>query len=139
MGETGALLVVTPSQLSPSKLTAKTTPVLADLVRIADTEDSNSAKSMTIQKVIDLIPVVTIASDSEAYTGTNETKVINPKQRRPLVAILQTTRAMDAATGTVNIAHGLGYTPSYISICGTFATATSLNDGFPSTSSGYSD
>ena len=50
---TGAKLVATPSQLSPTKLTEKATVVWWDLVRIADSEDTNSAKKVTIQSIID--------------------------------------------------------------------------------------
>jgi hypothetical protein len=50
---TGAFLVATPSQLSPTKLTTKSSVAGNDVLRIADSADSDKAKKVTIQSLID--------------------------------------------------------------------------------------
>lgn len=45
----------------------------------------------------------------------------------PGIAVLQTTRAINAATGSVNIAHGLGVTPSYIQVIANYTHAEGTN------------
>ena len=61
---TGAQLVATPSQLSPAKLTDKTSAHANDKIRIADSEDSDSAKYITVDDIRDAIP----ASDTARWT-----------------------------------------------------------------------
>jgi len=53
--ETWAKLAVTPSQLSPTKLTEKTSLVWDDLIRIADSGASNVAKKVKATTIVDLI------------------------------------------------------------------------------------
>jgi hypothetical protein len=48
-------LVATPSQLSPTKLTAKTSIDDNDLIRIADSADSDKAKKVTIETLVNTI------------------------------------------------------------------------------------
>lgn len=86
-GETWAQLVATPSQLSPSKLTDKWSLTWADRFRIADSADSNNAKSVDIDDIRDAIHASTtqkgtveLATDAEAIAGTDETRYVNPKQ-----------------------------------------------------------
>ena len=86
-GGTGAKLVSTPSQLSPAKLTDKTSAVSDDLIRIADSADTNAAKSIKINYIREAIPAsatakgtVELLTDAEAVTATDQTRYINVKQ-----------------------------------------------------------
>lgn len=70
-------MVATPSQLSPAKLTDKTSAASGDLIRIADSADSNAAKSITVNYIRDAIPASTTAkgtvelsTDAEIEDGT---------------------------------------------------------------------
>jgi len=69
-------------------------------------------------------------TDAEAYAWTDETRYINAKQRTPLVWILQTTRAMNATSGTVTVAHWLWYAPKYIIVTAKFASVWYLSDWY---------
>ena len=55
------------------------------------------------------------AADAEAEAWTNTTNFVTPNQLPiPKIAILQTTRAYNAASWTVNLAHWLWVTPKYV-------------------------
>ncbi len=69
-------------------------------------------------------------TDAEAYAWTDETRYINAKQRTPLVWILQTTRAMNAANGTVTVAHWLWYAPKYIIVTAKYGYSWYLSDWY---------
>jgi hypothetical protein len=55
-------LVATPSQLSPTKLTTKSSVAGNDVLRIADSADSDKAKKVTLTTVYNGIPSATTTS-----------------------------------------------------------------------------
>lgn len=127
---TSATLVATPSQLSPSKLTDKTTAASWDKIRIADSADSDAAKYITINYIRDAIPASTtakwtveMATDAEAVAWTDETRYINAKQLNDVALtsfwIWTASRAANA-TWTTDVTHSLWVTPSFVKIVASF-------------------
>lgn len=99
-GATSAPTWVAPS-VNITGLTEDTTPDHANdfLVNYDTSAGSNKKVKFTSYA----------ASDAEARAGSNTVKYVTPKHlgEARAVAILNTTRAINAATGSVNIAHGL--------------------------------
>lgn len=79
--------------------------------------------------------IVEKATDVEAYWGSDSQRFITPAQRAPLVALLQTTRDITAASWTVDIAHWLWYAPSYIKVTAKY----NWRDNQSTSSDGFSD
>jgi hypothetical protein len=78
--------------------------------------------------------IVTVVNNGSNYD------VISPI--KDIIAVIQGTRAINTATGTQNIAHGLGSTPKYITVhavCHFNEAVGSSGDSQQAHSNGYSD
>lgn len=131
---TWASVVATNDQIRKqiNTATAKTTPVNADSIGIADSAASGVIKKTTLtqlkaagdmQATTTTSWFVELATDAEATTGTDQTRYINSKQLwlKNKTFITNITRAMNAASWSVVVAHWLWFTPKYI-------TATAVNN-----------
>ncbi len=132
-GWTWASVVATNDQIRKqiNTATAKTTPVNADSIGIADSAASGVIKKTTLtelkaasdmQATTTTSGFVELATDAEATTGTDQTRYINSKQLwyKNKTFITNITRVMNAASWSVVVAHWLWFTPKYI-------TATAVN------------
>ena len=81
---------------------------------------------------------IEIATNAEVTTWTSTVLAV-PPDWLPKTAILQTTRASDAASWSVTIAHWLSRTPKYIQITGVALTSTDQINGTWIHSNWYSD
>lgn len=81
---------------------------------------------------------IEIATNTEVTTWTSTVLAVTPDWL-PKTAILQTTRASDAASWSVTIAHWLSRTPKYIQITGVALTSTDQLNGTWIHSNWYSD
>lgn len=84
--------------------------------------------------------VLEIATQAEATARSATDKIITP-ELLPKQAILQTTRLMSWANGSVNVAHWLGVIPKYAQVYAIMQQSQDLSDwaANPRTSFGYSN
>lgn len=143
-GWTWASIVATNDQIRKqiNTATAKTTPVNADSIGIADSAASGVIKKTTLTQLkaaSDMQATTTtswfveMATDAEVTAGTDETRYVNPKQLglKNKTFITNITRAIDAASWSVVIAHWLPVPPKYI-------TAEAINAWWNKASSKWS-
>ena len=137
--ETGAKNAVLPSQLSPAILTEKATFVWADKLRIADSEDSDSAKYIDASLIKTVVPNATEtaswlmperATDAETLSWEADkfpdASQIKDNYTPKSIVISSAVTFDDVAISNIVIAHWLWRTPHSVNV---FAFVKSSGSG----------